>query len=162
MPIRVVVASQVKTVMKQSILGTPPPGVGNFSVITESDVCAIFDISSQEVNSLIVRDELPPFSYVVNGKRAWNRTVFDQHAMSRNETSKKKPVSASLESKAVAVLIEHPDWNNENIAESIGCHVKSLSRFIIFKGCRALLKNQGKASICKGFKDKKGNLDTWE
>lgn len=78
-----------------------------------------------------------------------------------DETQDEKQ-SPKLETKAIAVLMEHPDWTNKKIAKVIGCHEKSLSRFERFRASRALLKKQGKDSIYRGYKDKEGNIDAYE
>jgi hypothetical protein len=45
------------------------------------------------------------------------------------------------ESRALAVLAEHPDWANKQIAEKAGVHEKSLSRWPRFKAARRACKS---------------------
>ena len=52
----------------------------------------------------------------------------------------------------MALLISHPDWTNEQIADAVGGHVKSLPRMPLFSAARKLLKEQGKAAMLRGSK----------
>jgi hypothetical protein len=62
------------------------------------------------------------------------------------------------EAKAVAVLIDHPDWSNQKIAEAAGCHVKSLSRMSKFRSARSMQKS-GKRERPLGRKDLNGDVE---
>jgi len=64
---------------------------------------------------------------------------------------------------AIATLVDHPDWSNEQIAEAVGCHVKTLSSkgWKKFKGARLALAD-GRNNMPMGSKDKEtGDMEAW-
>jgi hypothetical protein len=68
----------------------------------------------------------------------------------------------SLESRALAMLVEHPDWSNTRIATALGCSRTSLHRLEKFKAARALVKAQGNAAMPKGEKQANKAMDAWD
>jgi len=75
------------------------------------------------------------------------------------------PVNAgqmSGEARAVAVLADHPDWTDAQIAREAGLHVKSLYRFQRFKIARGALKDSGRAVLPRGFKTDDGEIEAYE
>jgi hypothetical protein len=68
----------------------------------------------------------------------------------------------SKEAKALAALVDHPEWNDAQIAEAAGCHVKSLYRMPKFVSAKALLR-AGKDQLPTGSKDKDdGSVEAWD
>jgi hypothetical protein len=58
---------------------------------------------------------------------------------------RKKPAKTtklSKESLALACLLQHPEWSNQEIADTIGCHVKTLSRMKRFVAARAVAQTK--------------------
>jgi hypothetical protein len=70
------------------------------------------------------------------------------------------PEPTNLEDNALAVLLQHPDWTNIQIAEELSCNPKSLSRksFVRFRAARAA-QAEGRSDIQTGFRDLNGNVD---
>jgi hypothetical protein len=68
--------------------------------------------------------------------------------------------SLSKEARALATLKDHPDWTNAQIAEVAGCHVKTLSKWSLFKDARAAMK-EGKYEVPRGTKSQEGDLEAW-
>ena len=65
---------------------------------------------------------------------------------------------------AVATLMEHRDWTNQEVADEVGCHVKSLSSAAWgkFRAARNALAS-GRANLPTGTKDKgTGDLEAWK
>ncbi|MBE3039527.1 MAG: hypothetical protein IMZ62_12030 [Chloroflexi bacterium] len=67
----------------------------------------------------------------------------------------------SMAALAIAVLTDHPDWTNKQIAAAVGCHVKTLSRWPLIRVARAAIR-EGKAGVARGSKSNKGNVEAWE
>jgi len=67
----------------------------------------------------------------------------------------------SKESLAIAALVDHPDWTDEQIATAAGCNRTSLYRWPKFKEARALLQ-QG-SSPPQGTKNgETGDMEAWD
>jgi hypothetical protein len=67
----------------------------------------------------------------------------------------------SKKGKALAALVDHPDWTDEQIADAAGCHVKSLYRMRDFVTARAALRG-GRDSMPVGTKDgDSGDMEAW-
>jgi len=62
---------------------------------------------------------------------------------------------------ALAVKTEHPDWNDAQVAEAAGCHVKSLSRMKLYRAAKGVLE-QDKADFPLGRKPKDEPIEAWE
>jgi hypothetical protein len=72
----------------------------------------------------------------------------------------------SLDSRALAVFIEHRDWTKKRIAEHLGCHEKSLAPNRCPKLARAVAASNapidpGRPPL-RGSKDSDGTLEAWE
>jgi len=68
----------------------------------------------------------------------------------------------SKKAKALAVLADHPDWTDAQVAHAAGCHVKSLYRWKDYGRARELLQ-QGRMRLPRGSKDtESGDLEAWE
>jgi hypothetical protein len=71
------------------------------------------------------------------------------------------PPGASLQSRAIALLLDHPSWTNTQLARALGCNPKSLSRtggYAKLKAARAALR-QGRRDIAQGFLDGDGRVE---
>ena len=67
----------------------------------------------------------------------------------------------SLDARALAVLLEHPDWTDTKIAEMVDCNRTSLYRCDRFRAARALSKADGIDSQARGSKSD-GHVEAWE
>jgi len=65
------------------------------------------------------------------------------------------------EARAMAVLIDHPDWTNKKIAKEIGINSRSLSRYKKFKAARDFAKEAGKDVLPKGHRAADGDLEAY-
>ena len=63
------------------------------------------------------------------------------------------------EVRALAVLAQHPDWTNKQIAEKAKIHPKSLYRFERFMAARHVTKEVGKQKFHIGRKSKNGDIE---
>ncbi|MBN2024394.1 MAG: hypothetical protein JW809_16555 [Pirellulales bacterium] len=64
--------------------------------------------------------------------------------------------------RAIAALLDHPDWTDKQIAQDVGCHVKSLYRWPAFIAARKMLK-QGRADMPRGARDAEtGRVEAWD
>jgi len=111
-----------------------------------------------------------------------DRTTFIESALMHVEadparrTAKEKTLNASAippktdatknvsaEAKAVAILIDNPDWSDTRIAGEAGINRTTLYKFPKFREGRRLLKEQGKKSLPSGSKDgETGDMEAWE
>ena len=81
-------------------------------------------------------------------------------ALAVNSGEAKKP-ALSKQAKALAALVDHPDWSDEEIADAAGCHPKSLYRMQKFVDARALQKAMGTPP--PGKKDgETGDVEAWD
>jgi hypothetical protein len=71
------------------------------------------------------------------------------------------PAKMDGRSRAFAVLIEHPEWANKQIAAAAGLHPKTLSRYPDFRAARAMLRKSGKANLPRGYKTADGNIEAY-
>jgi hypothetical protein len=92
------------------------------------------------------------------------------------ETPKEKTLNASVtppktdatknvsaEAKAVAILIDHPEWSDTRIAHEADINRTTLYKLPKFMEARRLLKEQGKKSLPRGSKDgETGTMEAWE
>jgi hypothetical protein len=63
---------------------------------------------------------------------------------------------------AVALLLEHPDWTNKQLAANLGCNAKSLSRFDRLKEMRRAMA-AGRQDRPRGWKDgRTGHVEGWD
>jgi hypothetical protein len=67
----------------------------------------------------------------------------------------------NLESKALAILVQHPDWGPSKIAEKVGCSRGHLYRMKQFQRARAALK-QGKHELPLGSKTLEHEVEAWD
>lgn len=75
------------------------------------------------------------------------------------EDKKPRKRQSSKEAEALAYLVKHPDATNKEIANAIGVHEKTVSRYKQISYARKAQKD--KSVFVKGSKDKKGNLEAW-
>jgi len=61
------------------------------------------------------------------------------------------------EAKALALLIDHPEWSNKQIAKAVGCNVRTLYKWKKFQEAKDILK-AGRTERPRGRKDADGNL----
>ncbi len=62
----------------------------------------------------------------------------------------------------MVLLMKHTDWSNKRIAEELGCHPKSLSRFERF-GTMRQVAAANRAKMPRGRKDRDtGHIEAWE
>lgn len=69
----------------------------------------------------------------------------------------------SKEAIALATLVDHPEWTNQQVANAVGCHVKTLSskQWRKFKAARGTLA-YGRANMPSGSKDNEtGDVEAW-
>ncbi|HEY8665643.1 MAG TPA: hypothetical protein VIL86_03215, partial [Tepidisphaeraceae bacterium] len=84
------------------------------------------------------------------------------------QPAKPKPADAapaggklSKEGKALAALVDHPDWTNSQIATAAGCHVKTLNNFKKFNSAKKAMK-AGKDNLPTGRKNRDGGIEAWD
>ena len=71
-------------------------------------------------------------------------------------------VRISKEAQALAVLVDHRDWSNQQIADVVGCHVKTLNKWQKFTDARKAIKESGKAAMPTGNKNgDDGTVEAW-
>ncbi|MCI0629275.1 MAG: hypothetical protein L0Y44_01310 [Phycisphaerales bacterium] len=76
--------------------------------------------------------------------------------------SKRQASGLTGEAQAVALLVQHPEWTDSQIAEAVGCARTSLYRWPKFTISRAALE-QGRGGIATGRKDAQtGDLEAWD
>jgi hypothetical protein len=68
---------------------------------------------------------------------------------------------ASLEARALAMLVDHPDWSDTRIADTLGCNRGSLYRLEKYKAARQQMKLDGTGSTAHGSKAD-GRLEAWD
>ena len=73
--------------------------------------------------------------------------------------------STSHEARALALLVEHPDWTDKQIAKHVSCHAKSLYRWPRFVAARQAEK-QGRNNLPRGTKypdgDGSSRVEAWD
>lgn len=65
------------------------------------------------------------------------------------------------ESRALGILVDHPDWAMTRIAKEVGCDRRRLYDMPKFKDARDALKS-GKAEFPRGQKDADGNIEAFD
>lgn len=65
------------------------------------------------------------------------------------------------EERALALLLKHPEWSQQAMAEAVGVNRTTLYRFERYQAARGALQG-GKADIPRGSKDKNGHFEAWE
>ncbi len=68
----------------------------------------------------------------------------------------------SLDARALAVFIDHPDWTKKKMAEHLGCNEKSLAPRRCVKLDAAIRAYKAKPKMRRGSRDSDGNLEAWE
>lgn len=87
------------------------------------------------------------------------KKVIDEATQPKADTDK----NVSAEAKAMAILIDHPDWSDTRIAKEAGIYRTTLYGLPKFVKARRLLKEQGKKFLPRGNKDgETGNMEAWE
>jgi hypothetical protein len=72
-----------------------------------------------------------------------------------------KRIELPLESRALAVLMNHPDWTDVRIAKELRCHRGSLYRLGGYKAARELLRQNSTDTMARGSK-LNGELEAWD
>jgi len=73
-----------------------------------------------------------------------------------------EPDGAALtsEAKALALLVEHPDWTDTKIAKNVPCSRQTLYAWPTYRKARGI-QESGKDERPHGSKSKDGNLEAW-
>lgn len=100
--------------------------------------------------------------------RAWadRQKIKAKLSADSNAPTSTKPeaakTSTSKKARALASLVDHPDWTDEQIAQAAGCHVKSLYRWKDYARARELLR-RGRGNVPRGSKDSEtGDVEAWD
>ena len=72
-----------------------------------------------------------------------------------------KPIEPSKEALALAVLADHPDWSDTEIAKKAGCNRTTLYTFKKFMAAREILR-EGKNDIPRGSKFPDEGMEAWD
>ena len=113
-------------------------------------------------------DRLIAYLKAWQAKRAGQLRSVDPAAGEDVATSTKvseTDVSMSPETRAIALLSEHRDWTNEQIAKEIKVHPKTLSskNWSMFRNAKKMLKDEGMADIPRGWKNNAtGEIDAYD
>lgn len=75
---------------------------------------------------------------------------------------KKGEVKHSVLDRALVALYKHPSWNNRQIAESIGCHVKTLSRIPAFRKARRAAQGIGQEKMHRDDRHRGPDMDQYK
>jgi len=90
-----------------------------------------------------------------------NRLALAAQPAQGTETNTEPPDKMSKSARALAVLQDHPDWTNKQIAEVAGVNVKSLSRMDNFRKAREILKT-AKSKFPTGSRSAEtGDIEAW-
>lgn len=81
-------------------------------------------------------------------------------AAAKGKTAATDKMSLSKEARAIAALMDHPEWTDKRIAEAAGCSRQSLYEMPHFVMAKEILK-KGKKGVPKGTKDRHGNVEAW-
>ncbi len=71
-----------------------------------------------------------------------------------------QPVELTREAKALALLVQHPEWTDTAIAKSVPCSRTTLYDWPKYMAAREALR-QGRGQKPRGTKDDDGNLEAW-
>lgn len=83
-----------------------------------------------------------------------------QEEEKKNDTDKNNKMS--LDARAVAQLVEHPNWSNKDISKAIGCNEKSLYRCKKFRAAKKTIRQNGQAELPRGSKYENSPMESWE
>jgi len=112
----------------------------------------------------VVRADVEKLSLRMQRERILlDKWVRDERAVEPSDQAKPsdEQPELALEGRALALLVDHPDWSTTRIAKRLGCSRSSLYRMRHFQFARAKLK-ESKADLPSGFKDRKtGQMDAW-
>jgi len=70
-------------------------------------------------------------------------------------------IKLSAQAKALAILVEHPEWTDTRIAKAVPCSRTTLYRWPRFREARAAMK-VGRASMSRGSKYTGENVESWD
>ncbi|MFC1762944.1 hypothetical protein ACFL6U_12805 [Planctomycetota bacterium] len=87
--------------------------------------------------------------------------LLDSRGQSCKSKKSKTALNMSGEARALAVLTDHPDWTNKEIAKKAGVHEKTLSRYQNFCSARKMMKESGIRDIPRGHKTEEGDLEAY-
>lgn len=97
---------------------------------------------------------------LLRDRSAWFRAAIPAPATAAPAPELQKGHNFTTEELALAALVSHPEWTNQQIAAHVGCHPKHLSRLPKFKAARAIERTQSrqKAIGAKGRDGDMGNI----
>jgi hypothetical protein len=93
-----------------------------------------------------------------------NRIVERSAAKSEPATAPPSPdvlPKVGKQARALALLYEHPEWSDGDIAERVPCNRTSLYRMEKYQAARTLLK-QGRMDRSHGSKSREGDIEAWD
>jgi hypothetical protein len=63
---------------------------------------------------------------------------------------------------ALALLVQHPDWTNTQIAKAVGVNRTTLYDWPRFKAARAAYKRANKDRLPRGCKSQDRDVEAWD
>lgn len=66
------------------------------------------------------------------------------------------------EAKALALLVDHPDWTDTKIAKAVPCNRTTLYKWPKFVAARDLVREAGKKEMPQGSKDRDHSVEAWD
>ncbi|MBW2605327.1 MAG: hypothetical protein JRE28_13620 [Deltaproteobacteria bacterium] len=92
-----------------------------------------------------------------------DRSLARSRELEKHVDEKRKKVLPGLSKKikALALLIDHPDWTDKKIADEAGLYRTSLYRYSMFKSLRKLIKDIGKNGLPRGYKMTSGIIEAY-
>ncbi len=107
------------------------------------------------------RKIMTSYQHVLNGCNAVSKMLSDILQKKKDEQTKEED-SPTGEALALAMLVEHSDWSDTNIAKAVGVNRTTLYDWPNFKKAKEALK-QGKKKYPRGSKNgKTGDMEAWE
>jgi len=80
----------------------------------------------------------------------------------RGEKVGPSPDGIPGEARALAVLVEHPEWSDLRIAKEAGVNRTQLYRYPRYRAARQTVREAGRGAMPKGWKTAAGDLDAYE
>ena len=84
--------------------------------------------------------------------------LLSREEMAQLTANQPKP---SKYARAIALLVDHPDWTKEQIAKAVPCHVKYLSQNAKFKAARKATKGVGQEDFLRSKRRRGTNMDDY-